>query len=77
MRPLRFTAAAVSDDAPPRTKAISPVWSRGGERPGRRGRPTGPDLEAEMQILAVASEVTVCELCRVELLCKVRVRQLR
>lgn len=34
-RPAGFTAAAVSDDASPQTKAISPVWSRGGERLGK------------------------------------------
>lgn len=36
LRLARFTAAAaVSDDALLQTKAISPVWSRGGERQGK------------------------------------------
>lgn len=35
MRLARFTAAAVSNDAPLQTKAISPVWGRGGDWLGK------------------------------------------
>lgn len=71
-------AEAVSNDAPLalQTKDISPVWSRGGERLGMQEWATGPDLENEMWIVAVATEVTVCELCKLKLLCKVWAREL-
>ncbi len=49
LRLVRFTAAAVSDGAPLQTKAISPLWGRGGgDGLGKLKWATCSDLEAEM-----------------------------